>query len=188
MFRSARFTLVASFVIAAGCAPWKVIRESGPPSALKGAPRIEVAFDYSQASLGGMPEAAWIARQPPDEQAAYDEVKRGMDAAFIAAIARSAGVSVVPMAPGAPPSADAAQLTVQYTFIEQGKYAVVFRMDSQVDAILSWGRNGQVTDQIQIRQTVEATLTRPAILQRMSVAGDRIGELGARFFREAQET
>jgi hypothetical protein len=186
--RRSSVALAGALLLATGCTPWSVIRESGPPSALKGAPRIEVSFDYSQASLGGMSEAAWIARQPPDEQAAYAEVKRNMDEAFLAALARTAGVSVIPVAPGVPPSQEAAQLIVRYTFIEQGKYAVFFRMNSEVQAILAWGRSGQITDEIQIQRTVEAELSRPAIIQRMRVATDQLGELGAKFFRQAQET
>jgi hypothetical protein len=184
---TSRVFLVASVVALAGCAPWRVIQESGPPSALRGANHINVWFDYSMASLGGRPEQAWLATQPPDDQQAYSEVKQNLEDAFLQALASNVAVPVQHIQqPGAAPGGVLCIVRVQK--IEQGKYAFVFAMDSELDAHLEWAPGGQpVSDVIGITTTVNADITRPSIIQRMRIAATRLGELAARFFRKKQQ-
>jgi hypothetical protein len=54
--------LVAGTVAAAGCAPgWKVVRDGGSPSPLKGAGPITVSFDYSRLIVEGRNEQDFVA-------------------------------------------------------------------------------------------------------------------------------
>lgn len=183
----ARFSILAVVLLTvSGCSPWRVVRESGPPSAIRGANHINVHFDYTIASLGGRSEQAWLASQPQEDQQAYFEVKQNLEQAFLQALASNVSVPVqhVPQ-PGAAPGG--ALCIVRVTKIEQGKYVVVFAMDSELDANLEWAPGGQpITDIIAIQTTVAATMTRPAIIQRMRVAATRLGELAARFFQSKQ--
>ena len=181
-----RWLFGLALVLVSGCSPWRVIQESGPPSALRGGNHINVWFDYSVATLGGRSEQAWLATQPPEDQQAYFEVKQNIEDAFLQALARSVSVPVqrVPE-PGAAPGG--VLCIVRVTLIEQGKYAVIFAMDSRLDANLEWAPGGQpVSDVIAISTTVTANAFRPAIIQRMRVAADQLGELAGRFFREKQ--
>ena len=176
--------LPLALVCLSACAPWRVIRES-EPSALAGATHVVVAFDYSRASLGGRSEQAWLATQPPDDVAAYNEVKREMEQAFMESFASRAGLPVQ-RAPTSQAAPGTVLLTVAVMMIEQGKYAVVFAMDSELDAHLEWQPIGAPapTDIIEIHTRVEASMFRPSIIQRMRVAADRLGELAAQFLRE----
>jgi len=171
-------------VLLSACAPWRVIRES-EPSALAGATNVVVAFDYSRASLGGTSEQAWLATQPPEDVASYNEVKREMEQAFMEAFAPRVGLPVQ-WAPTSQAGPGTVLLTVAVMKIEQGKYAFVFAMDSELDAHLEWQPIGAPapTDIIGIYTTVEASMARPSIIQRMRVAADRLGQLAARFLND----
>lgn len=177
--------LVVLLGLTAGCRPWRVLLESGPPSALQGAQYVDVVFDYRSALLGGRSEQAWLASQPPHDVAAYHEVKRELEEAFLQSLSSHVAVPVQRAPPGVA-APGGVLLVVRVTKIEQGKYVVVYAMDSELDAILEWQRSGRATDAISIQTRVEASMTRPAIIQRMRVAADRLGELTARFFNDKQ--
>ena len=53
---SLRLLPLAALLALAGCSPpWLTLVQSGPPSALAGAPSFEVAFDFSRMMIDGQP-------------------------------------------------------------------------------------------------------------------------------------
>ena len=162
--------------------PWRVVRASGPPSALVGQTSIGVSFDWSRASLGGRSEAEWLATQPAEDQASYNEVRERLMGIFVDALSRELGGVTVQPSTGQ----EAVQLVVQPLVLEMGFYRFVMAMDSQLDSALVWGVGGQVTDEITVRTRVTANLTNPAIIGRMNDCATRTARLAAAFFRDAQ--
>ena len=65
----------------AGCAPYKVVQQSGPPSALQGVQQVAVSFDWSQVQVAGKPEAAYLAEKSAEEQQDFQTIKQETDAA-----------------------------------------------------------------------------------------------------------
>lgn len=175
---------IALFVLTACGPPWKVVRQSGPPSALAGQTVIGVSFDWSRAILGGQPEQMWLAGQPPDDQAAYMEVRTALMQTFMLELTSqlsARGVTVVPST-----GAEPVQLVVQPLMLEMGFYRFMVNMDSRLDSALVWQVGGQETDHIEIRTTQVANMQNAAILGRMNACALRSARLAAEFYRRAQ--
>jgi len=179
------FLAAASLFLLTACGPpWRVIRQSGPPSALAGQPVIGVSFDWSRAVLGGQPEQIWLAGQPPADQQSYMEVRNAIMQTFMMELSNQLqprGITVVPST-----GAEPVQLVVMPLTLEMGFYRFVMAMDSRLDSALVWQVGGQETDQIEIRTTATANMANAAILGRMSHCATRSARLAADFYRRAQ--
>lgn len=172
------------FLLTACGPPWKVIRASGPPSALAGQTVIGVSFDWSRAMLGGQPEQVWLAGQPPNDQQSYMEVRNAIMQTFMMELTNqlaARGITVVPST-----GAEPVQLVVQPLTLEMGFYRFVMSMDSQLDTALVWQVGGQETDQIQLHTTATANMANASILERMGTCATRSARLAADFYRRAQ--
>ena len=135
-----------------GCGPpWRVIRASGPPSALHGMTSLAVVFDYSALMMGGMFEAQWLATQPPDEQASYLAVRTSMEEHFLLELAAQLGRDGIAVRRAT--GAESHQVVVRPTRIEMGFYRFMVTMDSTLDARLVYGTGGAETDEIDVHLT-----------------------------------
>jgi acetyl-CoA acetyltransferase len=160
-----------------------VIKKSGPPSALKDVSAMAVQFDYSQVMLGGKTEQQWLAEQPPEDKKKYQDVKKTINDAFFSAIRNELPGIQINKAPADAP----VTLQVQYTLIEQGKYAVVFAMDSKLQSNVAFRKGGQVTDKIHTKVVIDANVTQPSIHQRMGMAARELARRAAMYVRRAQQ-
>src|SRR5262245_59488751 len=79
--------LVLGSVAAAGCAPhWKVVRDGGSPSPLKGAGPVTVSFDYSRLIVEGKNEQEFVAAkkaEKPDYETSWGELKKQLETNFV---------------------------------------------------------------------------------------------------------
>jgi hypothetical protein len=164
--------------------PWKVIRQSGPPSALAGQQLIGVSFDWSRAILGGQPEAQWLATQPPEDQQSYLEVRNAIMQTYINELASQPagrGITVV-----AGSGQEPIQLIVQPLMLEMGFYRFMVNMDSRLDSALVFTMGGQETDHIEVHTTAESNMANAQIIGRLSQCALRTARLTAEFIRRAQ--
>lgn len=168
----------------AACAPpWTVVRQSGPPSALRGAQSVGVYFDYSQAMVDGQPEAAFLANNDDvDAQEKLQSVKDAFEAGVMEGALGSVPVQVGKQFQGA----DVA-VTVRVDSLVRGKYAVIYRRDTEVHVSMLWTRGEALTDEIQTNAYAQASMTQPSIVQRAQIAGREIGRILGKFFQNAQE-
>ncbi|MDQ3032473.1 MAG: hypothetical protein M3Y87_08665 [Myxococcota bacterium] len=175
---------VIALLLLAGCGPpWRVVRESGPPSALTGAQLIGVSFDWSRAMVGGVPEALYLGGLPPDEQANYMEVHSAIESAYFSELQRHAGgVQIVPST-----GAEPVQLVVQPLTLELGYYRVIVARDSRLDVAAVFLVGGQPTDEIEVRATRPASMRNATVLGRMTDAAARDAQLTAQFIRRARD-
>lgn len=168
----------------AGCAPYTVVQQSGPPSALQGAAQVAVSFDWSQVQVLGKTEAAYLAEKSAEEQQDFQVIKQETDAAILQGLQERAGPGVSFTVAAADPAAPA--VVVQYVAVQTGIYTHVFNLPSKIQTRFLWSRDGKVTDVIDTRAMVSAGITTPSDHQRMGMAGRLIGKAAGKFFLAAQ--
>lgn len=185
MLSNRPIALVTLALLAACAPPWAVIRQSGPPSALAGAQQVSVATDFNSLMMGGLPVAQYIASHAPEEQAAFQEVLRATDEGFRAELANRLMVPTV--AAMAPPQPGEVRVTARFVFMEQGKYAFIYKQPSELTTRLVWSVGGVEVDEIETYVRVTAEINRPAIIQRLRIAATITARHAASFFARAQE-
>lgn len=181
-------TLIAAGAIAllASCGPpWQALRLSGPPSALMGMQSLGVSFDYSQLMMVGLtsaqPEQAWLATQPPDDQASYLEVRALIESTVVSELQSTLpGIQVQPST-----GQETHQLTVRPTALTMGFYRFVASQDSNLEMIFSFSTGGMVTDEIAMKATRAANMRNARITSRMEYCARVIARYGAQFVRES---
>lgn len=190
MKASLRHLALASILLGAaapalgGCAPYTVVQQSGPPSALQGVAQVAVRFDWSQVSVLGKTEAAYLAEKSAEEQQDFQVIKQETDAAILQGLQENVGPGVSFTVAGADPAAPA--VVVQYMAVQTGIYTHVFNLPSKVQTRFLWSRDGKVTDVIDTGSTIAAGLTTPSDHQRMGMAGRNIGRAAGKFFVASQ--
>jgi hypothetical protein len=169
----------------AGCAPYKVVQQSGPPSALQGVQQVAVSFDWSQVQVAGKPEAAYLAEKSAEEQQDFQTIKQETDAAVLEGMKDKGGPGVT-FTVGAAADPAAPSVVVQYMAVTTGIYTHVFNVPTKVQTRFQWSRDGKVTDIIETRAMVSAGITTPSDHQRMGMAGGMIGKAAGRFLVASQ--
>lgn len=185
MNRASTLALSCFVLIAcAACAPpWTVVRQSGPPSALRGAQSVGIYFDYSQVMIDGHPEQTFLANNDDvDAQAKLQGVKDAFEAGVMEGALGSVPVQVGKQLQGA----DVA-VTVRVDSLVRGKYAVIYRRDTEAHVSMLWTRGDALTDEIQTNAYAQASIQQPSIVQRAQIAGREIGRILGQFYRHAQE-
>jgi len=177
--------LGASTPTLAGCAPYTVVQQSGPPSALQGVQQVAVSFDWSQVAVLGKTEAAYLSEKTAEERADFQVIKQETDAAILQGLQENAGPGVS-FTPG--PAADAAApaVVVQYMEVQTGIYTYVVNLPSKLRSRFLWSKGGQVTDVIEARAMVAAGITTPSDHQRMGMAGRSVGKAAGKFVVASQ--
>ncbi len=134
--------LCAAFLLA--CAnPWKVLHSSGPPSALKGVTTFKVTVDYEGLMIGGKSEAEYVGGKDADTAASFAGDKKGMQEAFLATLVSNKSDFAF---------GDTGQVDVRINvrFIEPGFYVGVAKMPTSLITDVTFSKDGQVLDQIEI--------------------------------------
>ncbi|MDC0715964.1 hypothetical protein [Nannocystis bainbridge] len=183
LFRRFAFVLAlaAAPLAATACKPYAVVQQSGPPSALKGMTGMTVGFDWSQVTvLDKSSEAEYLATKNDEEKADFAKIKQETDAAILEGM-RDRGVNAVPVAADAKPD-----LVVAYVHVTTGIYTPVYSVPSKVQARFSWQKDGTVTDIIDTKTSVGASLTTPSDHQRMEMAGRNLGKVAAKYVSDSQ--
>ena len=167
------------------CAPqWTTIQRSGPPSALRDATRVTVAFDYSDLLVGEVPVASYMAGLETSKRAELEQVLQVMADGFLAELIVGLPISVTP-AEG-PPAEGEARVTVRFRAMELGRYQVDRRIDSQLVTDLLWSVDGTVTEAIRTRTRVQANISQPTRLSRMQLVAGEAAQIAAAFFELEQ--
>jgi hypothetical protein len=171
---------IPALVLVASCGPpWRVIVQSGPPSALAGVPALTISTDSSTLSVNGK-----SLQQVYAEEESFPEAVSNMESGFLSGFTQYAGVPVTPMP--TPPGPQEVRVVARFSEVDPGKYAFIYARDTVLTTHVLFIMGGQVVDEIQITRKVSASMSQPAIIQRMRIAGQLSGELAARFFRRAR--
>jgi hypothetical protein len=167
-----------------GCAPYTVVQQSGPPSALQGASQVAVSFDWSQVAVLGKTEEAYLSEKTAEERQDFQVIKQETDAAILQGLQENAGPGVTFVGPGGDPAAPA--VVVQHMEVQTGIYTYVVNLPTKVRTRFLWRSDGKVTDVIETRAMVSAGITTPSDHQRMGMAGRSLGKAAGKFFVASQ--
>lgn len=158
--------------------PWKVVRVSGPPSALANASDVALAFDYSQMSVEGRPEADWVSAKTA-EDAKYPDTWADLKGRFEEAVL----TGLRSQYPGAH-SASAGQgdvvMVVQVRQFKLGKLIPFVLPPTVMDAELIFQVGGQATDEISLMRSYPSSLTSPSVFNHIGPVGQQFGAAGGK--------
>jgi hypothetical protein len=164
--------------------PWKVVRVSGPPSALAGQTDVAVAFDYSRMYVEGRTEQDWVASKTAEE-AKYPETWADLKGRFEAAVvqgmrSRFPSAHAVQAGPGSP------VMVVEVHNFKLGKFIPFVMPPTVLEASLIFQVGGQATDEIQLTRSYPASITQPSVFNHIPYIGDAFGYAGASLLASKQ--
>jgi hypothetical protein len=171
-----------------GCSvPWKVVRESGPPSALVGASAVAVQFDYSALIVEGKTEADWVAQQKAKEaeyEKTWGDLKARFESTYLAGFSDEWG-AVGRLAAGAAKPENTIVVQVKVNSLEMAHYIPFSTAQSQVTINVVWTAKAP-DDEIMITGADQPSLVNISIFQHVGHIGDYLGKVSAKFLKSKQ--
>jgi hypothetical protein len=173
--------LVMGAVGVAGCAPgWKVVRDGGNPSPLRGAGPITVSFDYSRLVVEGHNEHEFVEKkkaEKPDYEQSWAELKKQLETNFVIGMgqAHPQGVGMGPAGP------QGVHVVVYPTNFTMGHYMVVASTNTAITADVEFFSNGQPADVIGVAGEVAATMYRPTVFAHVPPVATDLGKATGKF-------
>ena len=162
-----------------GCGPaWKVVRVSGPPSALAAANDVALSFDYTQMYVEGRTEADWVAAKTADD-AKYTTTWADLKGKFEAAVLQGLR-NEYPQAH--PPTGNPGEvvMTVQVRSFKLGKFIPFVLPPTVMDSEIIFSVNGQAGDEISLVRSYPASITQPSVFNHIGSVGQQIGNAGGK--------
>jgi hypothetical protein len=183
--------LVVSATGGGGCGGryrWTVLKTSGPPSALAGAGRISVSFNYSQMLVAGVSEAAFVQQRIAREGPSFDERWRAMKVAFERAFVEgmnsewSGGTEV------SFPRRTGVGLVVVPTAFGGGwfNYGMLNRSETMMHAKMGWIVGGQAVEELLMSERSTPTIFLASVRDRAGSIGNTMGEKAGRYLSSRQ--
>jgi hypothetical protein len=173
----ALFSGVAGLV---GCGPaWTVVRDTPPPSPLKGAGPISVSFDYSKLMIGGKNEQEWVQSKmaaDPAYEKSWTDLKASFETNFLSGLGEAWAPGAQPGPPG-----PGVHLFVVPQSMTMGKYVVVAATATTVNTRLAFVVDGKDAGEIAITGAQSATIMTPSVHQHMPGVASYIGRTTGRF-------
>jgi hypothetical protein len=171
-----------------GCSvPWKVVRESGPPSALAGASAVAVQFDYAGIMVEGKSEADWVAQQKakdPEYEKSWADLKARFESTYMAGFTGEWGAAAR-LAEGAPKPEGTILIQVKVNSLEMAHYIPFSTAKSQVTVNVVWTAKAP-DDEIMITGSDQPSLINVSIFQHIGHIGDYLGKVSAKFLKTKQ--
>jgi hypothetical protein len=173
--------LVSGAVAAAGCGHgWKVVRDGGSPSPLKGAGPITVSFDYSRLIVEGKSEKDFVdakKAEKMDYETSWNELKKQLETNFVIGMGQKhpEGVGLGPQGP------TGVHAVVYPTNFTMGHYMVVASTNTSITAEVAFFSNGQPADAIGIAGEVAATIYRPTVFAHVPPVATDLGKATGKF-------
>jgi hypothetical protein len=171
-----QLSALVALLLMSGCGPaWKVIRASGPPSALAGASEVAVAFDYSKMVVEGRTEAAWVAEKTA-EDAKYESTWADLKGRFEAAVLEGvrANFPKAQLAKGG----ESLVMQIQPEIFKMGKFIPYVLPPTKIDARIVFLSGGNATDEIQLMRSYSPSLVQPSVFNHIGPVGQAIGRAG----------
>jgi hypothetical protein len=182
------FALAAALAAApllAGCGPKWIVLTQAAPNPLAGQTKFGLMpVDYSGLIVGEKSEAEYLASKDEETRASWAGDKGGIDTEFgkrLAERATEAGITIVKATgPGDAPF----MIRPHVEFIEPGIYTYVYNKASQVRMkVQITTPDGKVIDEIAIHHGTPASLTNPAVGNRLRDDGEALGVIAASYLK-----
>jgi hypothetical protein len=171
-----------------GCSvPWKVVRESGPPSALAGAGAVAIQFDYAGLSVEGKSEADWVAQQKAKDaeyEKSWADLKARFESTYLEGFSDEWGAAAR-LADGASKPENTILVQVKVNSLEMAHYIPFSTAKSQVTVNVIWTAKGP-DDEIMVTGSDQPSLVNVSIFQHIGHIGDYLGKVSAKFLKTKQ--
>jgi len=174
--------LAALFLTVVGCGvPWTVVRQAAP-SPLVGKTSFALnPIDFTGLRVGEKDEAGYLAEKDDDSKANWVGDKKGMNDEFAKACAAEASGMGIQVMPGGK-----AEFVIQpkVSWIEPGFYAYVAAKASNVQmTVVIQDASGNVVDEITMEHATGASMTNPAVGNRLRDDAEALGAYMARYLQ-----
>lgn len=176
---------LAAAPLLAGCGPrWIVLTQASPNPLLNQNKFGLMPIDYTGLIVGEKSEAEYLASKDEESRASWAGDKGGIDTEFGKVLmerATGAGINVVKATgPGDAPF----MIRPKVEFIEGGIYTYVFNKASEVRMkVQITTPDGKVIDEIAIKHSTPASITNPAIGNRLRDDGEGLGAIMAQYLQ-----
>lgn len=167
--------------------PWKVVKESGPPSALAGASAVAVQFDYSSIVVEGMSQDAWVAQQKAKDaeyEKSWADLKSRFEEHYLEGF-RDGWGAATRLAEGAAKPEGTVLVVVKVNSLDMGHYIPFATSRSQVTVNVVWDRKAP-DDEIMITGSDTPSLVNASIYQHVGHIGAYLGKVSAKFLSSKQ--
>ena len=177
--------LAAAPVVLAGCGPKWIVLTQAAPNPLAGQTKFGLMpVDYAQLIVGEKSEAEYLASKDEESRGSWAGDKGGIDTEFgkrLMEKATEAGINVVKATgPGDAPF----MIRPHVEFIEPGIFTYVYNKPSQVRMkVQITTPDGKVIDEIAIKHGTPASLTNPAVGNRLRDDGEGLGVIMASYLK-----
>ena len=176
---------VLAFASFTACGPpWKVVRMSGPPSALAGQTDVAVAFDYSRMYVEGRTELDWMTVKTAEDAnypSTWADLKGRFEASVVQGLRRQfPSAHAVQAGPGSP------VMVVEVHSFKLGKFIPFVMPSTVMEASLIFQVGGQATDEIALTRSYPASLTQPSVFNHIPWVGEAFGRAGASLLASKQ--
>lgn len=188
MFRRHFLVLAAALSAApllAGCGPkWIVLTQATPNPLLNQNKFGIMPVDYTGLTVGEKTEADYLASKDEETRASWAGDKAGIDTEFGKVLSEKAtehGINVVKATgPGDAPF----MIRPKVEFIEPGIYTYVYNKSSEVRMkVQITTPDGKIVDEISIRHGTPASITNPAVGNRLRDDGEALGAIVAGYLK-----
>lgn len=175
-------------LVLVGCgAPWKVVKVSGPPSALTGAGAVAIQFDYSTLLIEGMTQEAWVAQQKaeePEYERSWNDLKARLEEHYVQGFQSGWGTATL-LAPATPKPKGTVLVLVKVNKLQMRRYNPIVTSRSYVTVNVIWDAEGPA-DEIVITGSDTSTPINASIFQHVGHIGEYLGKVSAQFLSTKQ--
>jgi hypothetical protein len=173
----------AAMIAGAGCAPTYTVIRLSVPNPLLGWRRFTLEpmrFDGLQ--IGRSAEVEWLAHHAPDQTRTYVADRDVMAQEFERELSASSPHVAMMRSPGA---ADAPVIRPMLSYLEPGYYQHFAHENTEARMVVQvLSPAGQVLDEVQLIDWVQASQYNPTAGERMRIAGINLGRRCAAFLRD----
>jgi hypothetical protein len=172
------FLSILSVLIACG-PPWEVVRQATPSPLLGKKHFVLKPIDFSGLRVGEKTEQGYLAEKDEESRGNWVGDKKGMNDEFATALmssARDNGIQIT--------TDGEADFYIQpkVPWMEPGFYAVVAAKPSEVDmTLLILDAKGEVVDEIVMKHGTGASMTNPAVGNRLRDDAEALGGYAAEY-------
>jgi hypothetical protein len=178
-------TALAAAPLLAGCGPrWIVLTQAAPNPLLNQNKFAVLPVDYTGLIVGQKTEAEYLASKEEDTRASWAGDKTGIDTEFVKVLTERAAESGINVVRATGPADAPFQIRPKVEFIEPGFYAVVAARASEVRMkVQITAPDGKIIDEITIRHNTSASMTNPAVGNRLRDDGEGLGAIMAAYLK-----
>ncbi len=168
---------------------YKVIKASGPPSALRGAVEVKVAFDYTDFVVEGRSEENWVTEKTakdPEYGKTWTDLKARFETKFLDGFT-SVWPTSARLAEGETPAEGTTVAVVKVRELDIGRLIPFATRNSKIDVRVRYTRKEDPDAEIAIKGEDTPSLTNPSIFQHVGRIGHYLGRVSAIFVEDQQK-